>query len=43
MGFIHTTPDAAFVGAVSDPIPVAVAPDGRLILRPELLPPGAVI
>lgn len=43
MGFIHTTPAQAFVGAVSDPVPVEIGPDGWLVLRPDLAPPGAVI
>jgi len=43
MGFIYTTPESAFVGAVCDPIPVSVAPDGKLSLRPELLSPGATV
>lgn len=43
MGFIHTTPEAAFVGAVSDPIPVVVAADGRLVTAIDAMPAGATI
>lgn len=43
MGFIHTTPDAAFVGEVSDPIPVTITPGGLLAAHPELAAPGAKI
>jgi beta-fructofuranosidase len=43
MGFIYTTPEVQFAGEVSDPIPVSVEADERLVLRPELLPPGATI
>jgi beta-fructofuranosidase len=43
MGFIHTTPEQAFVGAVSDPIPVSVDAEGLLHAHPERLGPGARI
>ena len=33
MGFVHTTPECAFVGEVCDPIPVKVASDGQLALE----------
>ena len=35
MAFIQATPSSPFVGAVSDPIPVTVEADGRLLLHPE--------
>lgn len=43
MGFIHTTPEADFVGEVSDPIPVSVDENGLLKAHPERVPPGARI
>ncbi len=43
MAFIYTTPDSDFVGEVCDPIPVTVAPDGRLVLHPEQMPAGGRI
>jgi beta-fructofuranosidase len=43
MGFIHTTPDTAFVGEVSDPIPVSVDAEGLLHAHPEQAPQGARI
>lgn len=43
MGFIHTTKDRNFVGAVSDPIPVTVDADGLLHVHPDRVPPGATI
>jgi beta-fructofuranosidase len=43
MGFIHTTPDEAFVGEVSDPIPVTIDADGLLVAHPERTAPGARI
>jgi beta-fructofuranosidase len=43
MGFIHTTPDRAFVGVVSDPIPVSVDRDGLLHAEVELVKPGSEI
>lgn len=43
MGFIHTTPDADFVGEVSDPIPVSVDADGLLHARADKVMPGSRI
>jgi beta-fructofuranosidase len=43
MGFIQTTPDQAFVGEVSDPIPVTVDADGLLHAHPERMSPDARI
>lgn len=39
MGFLHTGADGRFVGAVSDPLPVGVAADGRLFVGASA--PGA--
>lgn len=43
MGFIHTTPDQAFVGEVSDPIPVTVDAKGLLHAHPDRVAAGARI
>ena len=43
LGFIHTTPEQAFVGEVSDPIPVTVDADGLLHPHPERVAKGATI
>lgn len=41
LGFVHTTPKQEFVGEVSDPVAVAIGPDGRLSLSPDAEPPSA--
>lgn len=43
MGFIHTTPEQAFVGEVSDPIPVTLDADGLLHAHPGQAAAGARI
>ena len=43
MGFIHTTPEQAFVGEVSDPIPVTVDADGLLHAHPERVAVAAAV
>jgi beta-fructofuranosidase len=43
MGFIATTPEQHFVGAISDPIPVSVDADGLLHAHPERIAAGGTI